>query len=300
MANNAYSNVVITNEIEDQFKSHIDHARYCTVDTELEGEPGMTRTIRRYYAKVTTPASGQTPESSVKGAQAVEKLSLKQGNSKYIEMDYGNNNYTVQTAQNTGVWYDEEQAKDPYVGLVIARYAGTDMFNTMNDDIMAEFNKTTQVVQVSQNAYFDAFVDAQALLPVTNEKEDVGETFALVNKQTVAKLRKALKDDLKYVEAFARTGYIGTVAGTNIYVDPLAPHTDADPTASPAVAEANTIFLATKKAVTLFLKSGTETELFQINNRSSADADIRKNTLISRKYYIAALTDERYAVKITL
>lgn len=300
MANNPYANIVLTNEIEDQFKSHIDHARYCTVDTELEGEPGMTRTIRRYYAKVTTPASGQTPESSTKGAQAVEKLQMKAGNTKYIEMDYGNNNYTVLTAQNQGIWYDEEQMKDPYVGLVIARYAGTDMFNTMNADVMAEFDKTTQVVQVSQSDYFGAFVDAQALLPITNESEDVSETFALVNKQTVAKLRKALKDDLKYVEAFARTGYIGTVAGTNLYVDPLAPHTDADATASPAVAEANTIFLATKKAVTLFLKTGTQVESFQIGNRPTADADIRKNTLISRKYYIAALTDERYAVKITL
>ena len=300
MANNPYSNFVLTNEIEDQFKSHIDHARYCTIDTGLEGEPGLTRKIRRYYAKVTTPASGGTPESSVKGAQAVEKVSLKQGNSKFIEMDYGDTPYTVLTAQNQGVWYDEEQMKDPYVGLVIARYAGTDMFNTMNDDVIAEFEKTTQVVAVTGTDYFGAFVDAQALLPSSDESEDVSESFALVNKQTVAKLRKALKDDLKYVEAFARRGYIGTVAGTNIYVDPLAPHTDADSTASPAVAEANTIYLATKKAVTLFLKKGLEIESYQIGSRSSADADIRKNTLITRKYYLAALTDERYAVKITL
>ena len=300
MANNPYANFVLQNEVEDQFKSHVDHARYCTIDTDLEGEPGLTKKIRRYYAKVTTPASGQTPESSTKGAQAVEKLNMKAGNTKFIEMDYGDTPYTVLTAQNQGVWYDEEQMKDPFVGLVIARYAGTDMFNTMNDDVIAELEKTTQIVAVTGTDYFGAFVDAQALLPSSDESEDVSESFALVNKQTVAKLRKALKDDLKYVEAFARRGYIGTVAGTNIYVDPLAPHTDADATASPAVAEANTIYLATKKAVTLFLKKGLEIESFQFNNRSSDDANIRKNTLITRKYYLAALTDERYAVKITL
>ena len=294
MANRPYSNFVLTNEIEDQFKTHIDHARFCTVDTDLEGEAGMTKKIRRYFAKV-TPISGG---SSVKGDQAVEKVALKQGNSKIIEMDYGDVPYTVETAQNQGVFYDEEQMTDPYVGLVIARYAATDMFNTMNNDVIGEFGKTTQSLQVSGNAWFDAFVDAQAMLPITDEKQEVNETFALVNKYMVAKLRKGLKDDLKYIEAFARRGYIGTVAGTNIYVDPLAPYTPADQSTS--TAEAGTIYLATKDAVTLFLKTGTQIEAYQLGNRSSADADIRKNTIITRKYYIAALTDERYAVKITL
>lgn len=292
MANNPYSNFVLANEIEDQFKSHIDHARFCTVDTQLEGEPGMTKNIRRYYAKVTPVAGG----ASVKGDQAVEKVALKAGNTKIIEMDYGQTPYTVLTAQNQGVWYDEEQMKDPYVGLVIARYAGTDMFNTMNADVIAEFGNTTQSVTVAGGAWFDAFVDAQAMLPSTDESEDVSETFALVNKMMVAKIRKALKDELKYVEAFARRGYVGTVAGTNIYVDPLAPYTPA----GSGTNEAGTIYLATKQAVTLFTKTGTQIEAFQMGNRSAADADIRKNTLITRKYYIAALTDERYAVKITL
>jgi hypothetical protein len=294
MANNPYSNFVLQNEVEDQFQSHIDHARFCTIDDTLVGEPGDTVKIRRYFAKVTPIAGG----ASVKGGQAVEKVALKAGNTKIIEMDYGDEPYTVATAQNQGVWYDEEQMKDPYVGLVIARYAGTDMFNTMNNDVIAELNNTTQTVAVSGTAWFDAFVDAQALLPTADESEDFGETFALVNKMMVAKIRKALKDELKYVEAFARRGYIGTVAGTNLYVDPLAPYTPAD--SSTSTPESGTIYLATKKAVTLFNKTGTQIESFQNGTRSAADADIRKNTLITRKYYVAALTDERYAVKITL
>lgn len=292
MANNPYANFVLQNEVEDQFKSHIDHARFCTVDTQLEGEAGMTKKIRRYYAKVTPIAGG----TSVKGGTAVEKVALKAGNTKVIEMDYGDNPYTVETAQNQGVWYDEEQMQDPYVGLVIARYAATDMFNTMNDDVVSEFAQTTQQVTVSGTDFFGAFVDAQALMPVTDESEDVSETFALVNKNIVAKLRKALKDDLKYVEAFSRQGYVGTVAGTNLYVDPLAPFTAG----SGGTADTGTIYVATRKAVTLFLKTGTQIESYQIGNRSSADADVRKNTLITRKYYIAALTDERYAVKIAI
>ena len=56
-----------------------------------------------------------------------------------------------------------------------------------------------------------------------------------------------------------------------------------------------TICTATKQAVTLFNKKGVEVET---PPRDSSDANTRKNTIFSRKYYLPALTDERYAVKI--
>ena len=296
--NKPYENSVLANEVEDQFKSHIDHARFCTVDETLEGVPGMKKTVRKYFAKVTTPGTEATETeeatdpTSVKGAQAAEELQLKAGNTKFIEMDYDDDNYIIKLAQNTGYWYDEEQMKDPMVGLVIAQYAGTDLFNKMNDDIIAEFNKTQQTAQVASGDYFSAFVDAQAILPSSDESDTPGsDAFALVNKFDVARIRKSLKDELKYVEAYATRGYIGTVAGTNIYVDPLMTAT---------AQAAGTIILATKKAVTLLVKTGTQVESYQRGNRSEADAQIRKNSIISRKYYLAVLTDERYAVKITV
>lgn len=279
MANNPYANTVLSNEVENQFTSMIDHAIFCTVDDTLAEAPGMTKVIRKYYGKVTTPASGQTPESSQKDGVATEKLNLKAGNTKFIEMDYASSNYTVLTAQNTGVWYDEEQMKDPYVGLVIAKRAGEDLFNTMNADIMTAFGGASSgmKVTVSGTDFFGAFVDAQALLNVEAVNQGAPGTFALLNPASMAAVRKALGTSLQYVESFARQGYVGTVAGTNLYVSKIVP--------------SNKIYLATKEAVTLFVKSGTEVEDYQIYNRSSADADIRKNTMISRKYYIAALTD---------
>ncbi|MBQ1230534.1 MAG: 2-C-methyl-D-erythritol 4-phosphate cytidylyltransferase, partial [Clostridia bacterium] len=57
--------------------------------------------------------------------------------------------------------------------------------------------------------------DAVAKIGVEND-EDI-EIFAFVNPNAKAKVRKALKDELKYVEAYARAGYIGSVAGVNIY-----------------------------------------------------------------------------------
>ena len=60
-------------------------------------------------------------------------------------------------------------------------------------------------------------------------------------------------------------------------------------------AVAGTICVATNKAVTIFNKKGVEVEQ---PPRDSGDANVRKNTIFSRKYYLAALTNENYAVKI--
>jgi hypothetical protein len=154
------------------------------------------------------------------------------------------------------------------------KHAGTDMFNTINADIFAEFNKTGVEVPVTA-LDFGAFVDASAALNIEN-LEGVS-IFAFVCPKDVAKLRKALKEDLKYVESFARTGYIGTVAGVNLY-------TKKDATEGEVI-------VATKDAVTIFNKKGTEIE-------QERDANTRENTIYSRKYYIVALTDESKVVKI--
>jgi hypothetical protein len=269
MANKPYQNFVLENKVEDQFNSHLDLQPFCTIDRSLVGTAGMTKKIHKYSA-----------------TNGTEKLTLGQGNTQTIEASYTEEDYTIQLAQNRGIWYDEEQMTDPMIGLVIARHAGTDMFNTVNADIFAEFGKATLTAALSGNDYFGAFVDAQSLLKVEQTDAGAPSTFAFVSPNILAKLRKALKDDLKYVESFARTGYIGTVAGTNLYTKKDAGDSE--------------ICIATKQAVTLFVKKGVETELYQINNRSSEDANVRKNTLLTRKYYIAALTDETQAVKITL
>ena len=85
------------------------------------------------------------------------------------------------------------------------------------------------------------------------------------------------------LEAFAKNGYVGTVGGVNLYTKK-----DATP---------GEILIATKEAVTLFVKKGTEVEQ---PPRDAEDANIRKNTILSRKYYLAALTDETKVVKIAL
>lgn len=259
MAHKIYDNFYLSNEIEDQFNSHLDLQQFCTVDNSLVGTAGMTRKINRYSA-----------------SNATQKLAMGAGNTESIEVTYAPFEYKILMAQNRFEYYDEQEMTDPMLVPVGVRHMGTDMFNTVNADIFAEFNKAT--LEVTGTAFgFDVFVDAAAKLNLEN-LEGVS-IFGFVCPADMAKIRKALKDDLKYVESFAKNGYVGTVGGINLY-------TKKD-------AVAGTVVIATKEAVTLFNKKGTEVE-------QARDENIRQNSVYSRKYYVAALTDETKAVKITV
>lgn len=259
MAHTLYENFVLANEIEDQYNSHLDLMRFCTIDNSLTGTAGMIKRINVYRA-----------------TDGTEKLTMGQGNSKDIEVSFTDEEYKILMAQNRFKWYDEQEMTDPLVVTTGMRHMATDMFNHVNADIFAEFNKAT--LTVSASAFnFDAFVDAGALL--NSENLEGMEKFAFVSPADVAKIRKALKDDLKYVSEFVRQGYIGHVADWALYTKK-----DAVP---------GTIVGGTKEAVTLFNKRGVEVE-------QERDADVRENKVWSRKYYLVALTDATKAVKITL
>ena len=259
MANQVYNNFFLSNTVEDQLASHLDLQRFCVIDRGLVGTAGMKRIIHTYRA-----------------TDGTEKLTVGQGNTKSIEVSYTPKEYEIALAQNNFKWYDEHAMTDNMLVPVGMKHIGTDMFNTIQKDIYTEFSKTgIEVSAASPN--FDAFVDAVAALNLENV-EDV-EVFAIVHPDDKAAVRKALKDTLQYVEAFARQGYVGTVAGVNIYAK--------------ADATKGEIIVAIKGAVTIFEKKGVETE-------QERDPNTRQNTAYSRKYYVVALTDESKAIKITL
>lgn len=265
MAHKIYDNFYLSNEIEDQYNSHLDLQQFCTVDNSLVGTAGMKRKINVY-----------------KATNGTEKLAMGVGNSKTIEVSYTPEEYVILLAQNKFQYYDEQEMTDPMLVPVGTKHMGTDLFNTVNADIYAEFAKTSQAVNA--DAFnFGAFADAVAALNIEATDNDPAQTapmcFGFISPADMATLRKNLSEDLKYVESFARSGYVGTVAGVNLY-------TKKDATAG-------TVIVATKDAVTLFNKRGTEVE-------QERDGDIRQNTIYSRKYYLAALTDETKAVKITV
>jgi hypothetical protein len=257
MANTVYENFYLSNEVEDQFNSHLDLAQFCTIDNTLQGTAGMKRKIHVYSA-----------------TDGTEKLAKGVGNSKSISVSFAEKEYEILLAQNRFEYYDEEAMTDPMVVPTGMKHAGTDLFNTTNDDVYAEYKKAT--LSTAPTAFdFGAFVDAQAKLGLEN-LEGVS-MFGFVHPNDVAAIRKSLKESLQYVEAFARSGYVGTVAGISLY-------TKAD-------ADEGTVIIATKEAVTLFVKTGIETE-------QERDSNTRLNSIYNRKYYLAALTDATKAVKM--
>lgn len=257
MPNVVYDNFFLSNEIEDQFNSHLDLQSFCTVDNNLTGTAGMVRKIHKY-----------------KATDGTEKLAKGVGNTKTITAGYTEKEYRILLAQNRFQYYDEEAMTDPMVITTGTRHAGTDLFNTVNADIYAAFNEATLTL-VTTALGFDAFVDGAAMLNLENLE---GVTvFGFVNPADMAALRKALKDDLKYVEAFAKSGYVGTVGGINLY--------------SKKDANRGKVVIATKEAVTMFNKKGTEVE-------QEREGNIRRSTVYSRKYYLAAMTNEAKAVMI--
>jgi hypothetical protein len=257
MAHKIYENFVLANEVEDAYNSHLDLARFVTVDNSLVGTAGMKKIINRYTA------TGGT-----------EKLAMGAGNTKSIEVSMTPVEYNIALAQNHFTYFDEQEMTDPMLVPVGMEKAGADLFNTQNADIFAEFNKTTQVVNATAFD-FDAFADAGAELNLEN-LEGV-EKFAFVCPLDVAEIRKNCKETLQYVTDFATRGYVGTLGDVHLFTKKDAVEGE--------------IIMGTKQAVTLFNKRGVEIE-------QEREANIRKNDIYSRKYYVVALTDETKAVKI--
>ena len=257
MANKLYPNHILENRFEDQYNSKLDLMQFCTVDDSLVGTAGDTKKINTYTA-----------------TDGTQVLAMGEGNTESIEVSYETKEYKIELLQNRFPYYDEEAMNDPLVIEKGLNHMAVDMFNTANAKAMAEFNKAT--ISIPVTAFdFNAFVDGAAALAF--EGEDV-PVFALVHKNDVKEIRKNLKDSLQYVEAYVRTGYIGTVNGVSIYTSNEA--TEGSP------------ILATKKAVTYFSKKGTEVA-------QDREENIRKNTVYSRKYGIFAFTDATQAVKLT-
>lgn len=269
--NTPYPNYVLENKFEDQINSRLDLMRFCTVDDSLTETAGMKKKIRIYRAT----------------ENKTETLAKGEGNTDAITADYYEKEYTVEMLQNKFEWFDEDAMEDPLVVDKGLQEQADDMYNTSNAKAMAEFKKAENKVYV--NAFdFNAFVDAVAELDdldisETTEVEEL-QLFALVHKKDVASIRKALAEQLKYVEAYARRGYIGSVNGVNLYTS--------------AIATEGEITIADKMAVTFFIKKGTEVEQITKGVRSEDAANKRLNTCFLRKYGIFALTHQGHIVTL--
>lgn len=257
MAHKVYENVVLSNKLNDILTTKVDLNNYMTIDTSLTENAGMKKVINTYTS-----------------TGSVEELAMGEGNTGEIEVTFTPSEYEVKTYQGKFAFYDEQEMQDPIVVDKGLDHAGKDMINTFTDLAIAEYEKAT-LVQEGNAWNFDIVVDAIAKMNL----EDESGLFLLISPADKANFRKALKDDLSYSEGFVRTGYIGTVCGVPVVV-------------TEAVA-AGKGYLATKEAVTVFIKKDSETEY-------ERDADTRHNAYWVRKVGVVALTDATKIVKIAV
>lgn len=257
MAHVCYENIVLSNKMNDILTTKVNLNNYLTIDNSLAESAGMKKVVNTYTS------TGD-----------VEKLGMGEGNSTSIEVSFTPVEYDVEMFQGKFAFYDEQEMTDPLIVDKGISDSATRMVNKFTALAIAEFEKAT-LEQPGANWSFDVVVDAIAKMNL----EDESGLFMLVSPADKAAIRKALKDDLSYSEGFVRTGYIGTVCGVPVIV------TDA--------VEAGKAYLATKEAVTVFVKKDTETEY-------ERDADHRNNSYWVRKAAVVALTDATKVVKITI
>lgn len=244
-----FDDAIIATKLENQLITSLDMNQYITTDYTLSATPGMSIEIHTYH-----------------GTGDVEDLDMTEGNTGDIGANYTVASYEVTTTQGRVPYYDEQQMADPTAVDKAIQHLSTQLTNDLTKKIVAELDKGTNRVY-SYTFDFGGTVEAIASLP--SETND--GLFMLINRKDYAKLQKNLADSLQYVEAFARTGYVGSVAGVPVIL------TDAVPVGS--------AYIATKEAVTAFVKKGVEVE-------QDRDANTRKNTIYGRKVMVIALTND--------
>lgn len=273
MANTPYENFVLQDTVEDLYNSHLNLQRFVTIDNSLEGVAGMKVIIHKYTA-----------------TSSAEKVAEGEGNTKTSSASYTGSEYVIQTAQARFQYYDEQLEKDPKLIDTGVQNLAVDLFNIGNADIYGEFSKATLAPTGAVALNFDLFADIGALVKPDSKSDDEIQTtriFAFLNPKDVATLRKNCKETLQYVEAFARTGYVGTVAGIDIF-------TKADATAGVVVG-------GTAGAVKWFNKKGIEVEQLRENlDTAKSGANTRSNIIYARKQYVVALVDATKAFKVTI
>lgn len=257
MAHQVYENVVLGNKVNDILTTAINLNDYMTIDTSLAENAGMKKKI------ITYTSTGD-----------VEALAMGEGNTAGREVEFSEAEYEVKTYQGFFQFYDEQEMSDPMIVDVGLNDSMKAMINTFVASAVAEMDKATLTVQAADWS-FDVVVDGIAEMNLENEEGLV----LLINPTDKAAFRKALKDDLKYSEAYSRSGYIGTVCGVPVITSKAIPEGKG--------------YLLTKEAITVFIKKDTETEY-------ERDADTRNNKYWVRKVGVVALTNADKIVKIVV
>lgn len=253
-----YDNEVLQVKVKSALNTALDMQKLATVDMSLSAAPGMQISVRTY-----TP-SGEA-----------ERLAMGAKNTTYVGSDYVEADYRVNTLQATGKYYDEQVMADPKAIDVAIGQLPTAVTNSINKEVVTELGKATQTATWTPGVA--SVLDALAKFP-EDEVINASDKFILVNNADyIALVKDAMKNSM-YVKDNTDTNSLGSVAGVKIYVSKLVPK--------------DTAYLATKEAVTVFMKKGFGVE-------TDRDIEERCVTMVANTVNVVALTDAKKVVKLT-
>ena len=257
MANTVYQNFVLESRLTDLLNTKLNTRSLMTVDNSLTESAGMIKKINTYTY------TGK-----------VEKVSKGGKNTTRGAVSYTPKQYEVEVSQQVFDYYDEEFMQDPKVVEMGMNGAATLMVNDMNEKYFKELAKANLSHKYTDKFSYDAVVDAIQLMNL----EDEAGLFLIIGNDLKAEVRKDPDFKAARQGEILFNGQIGNICGVPVLVSKLVP--------------ANTAYLATKEAVTLYTKKDSEVE-------QERDGEIRQNTVIMRKVNLVALTGGTKVVKIT-
>lgn len=253
-----FDNKILEEKLEDQLITSLDMNNYITTDYSLSATPGMKIEIHTYH-----------------GTGDVEDLAMGAGNTGDIGASYTSEEYEVTTTQGRVPYYDEQQMNDPTAIDKAIQHLSEQLTNDITTKVVGELDKATKI-QYGTTFSFNNFVDAISMINI--KENESPNLFCLISRDDLATITKNLKDDLKYVTDSVRQGYVGHIAGVPLVW-------------SRAVTK-GTAYLATREAVTAFIKKGVEVEQERVPNN-------RKTTIYGRNVKVIALTNADKVVKMT-
>lgn len=271
MPNTLFANKVIESKATDLLSTKINHRSLMTIDSDLQGEEGMTKTINTYT---------YTGEAEILGV-GVGSTEGKRGSVSYVGKDY-----TVQCIQEAFDYFDEDFMKDSNVvdmGVKGATDVMTNLLTSKFYEALAtkqgeqELVGKTEFVKGGAISY-DTVVDAIADMKV----EDESKLVLVLPTEWKADIRKDSDYKAAQLGEVVYNGQVGTIAGIPVVCTKVL---------NAAGVNKAKAYLLTPEAVTLFIKKNVEVE-------QDRDKDKRLNSIYLREYYICALTDATKARKI--
>ena len=256
--NVVYDNFVLENKFKDILETKLDSIKFMTVDTDLQGVEGMKKTINTYTYEGAVEAVAEGATNTTRG-----------------KVTFADQDYEVKVKQQVFDYTDEQAMKDKNVVEVGIKGSATEMVNDLNNDFFTEIARTSTLHTHTGALSYDVIVDAIEKMNI----EDETGLFLLIGTDLKAQIRKDADFKASRLGEMLYHGQIGDICGVPVAVSKKVPE--------------NTAYLATKEAVTCFIKKQNEVE-------QDRQKEKRINTVITRKVALVALTDATKAVKITV